>query len=114
LPTGKFLENLLLRPRRTQGGRKRIRHGFTLIHTAKYLCHRGHREHRDRIEVRHGFTLIHTAGRELLAEDGGQTMEDGRQKQRGKSKKPVPRFPNPMPGRTSEVSRGANHVFQQH
>jgi len=39
-----------------------------------------------RKRIRHGFTLIHTAGRELLAENGGQTMEDGRQKRRLKIK----------------------------
>jgi len=36
--------------------------------------------------------LSEWAGRELLAEDGGQTMEDGRQKQRGKSKSLSPDF----------------------
>jgi hypothetical protein len=54
--------------------------------------HRGHREDRDRIEVRHRFTLIYTAGRELLAENGRQTMEDGRQKRRLKIESLSPDF----------------------
>jgi len=74
-------KNLPLRTARTQG---QTRRGFG---------HREHREHKGRIEVRHRFTLIHTAGRELLPEDGGQTMEDGRQKRRLKIKSLSPDFP---------------------
>ncbi|MCJ7675802.1 MAG: hypothetical protein MUO33_11715 [Sedimentisphaerales bacterium] len=40
----------------------------------------------------YGFTLIYTAGRELLAENGGQTMEDGRLKRRLKIKSLSPDF----------------------
>jgi hypothetical protein len=57
-----------------------------------FLATEGTENTEGRKRIRHRLTLIHTAGRELLAENGGQTMEDGRQKRRLKIKILSPDF----------------------